>query len=204
MIKAPLIDPNNVENFQRDVIEKEAFFLFTVLVAGKNAKTIAPKSQKFHQDLINLLLSRVGEYDIKEKGVLQLLNYISSNEINHILRLNKIGKYNVLNKMFNQLKKEVLDLNNVTINRLEELSGVGKKTSRYFLLYSHKNIKDIAILDRHVLTFLKNKGYNVPQSTPSGKKYDYIEKIFLKEFFKSGYKNITDFDLDIWKSKGNL
>ena len=49
---------------------------------------------------------------------------------------------------------------------------------------------------------MRSKGYDVPDNTPSGKQYDNIEKIFLKEFKKSDYKSLTDFDLDIWKAKG--
>ena len=119
-----------------------------------------------------------------------------------VLYTNKVGKYSVLEKLFIELKERKTDLNNITIDELESLSGIGKKTSRYFMLYTFKDAGDIAILDRHVLTFLKQKGYEVPDNTPSGKQYDNIEKIFLKEFEESGYKSLTEFDLDIWKAKG--
>ena len=179
---APLINPNDVEDFNRTILEKEAFFFFTIFVAGKTAKTIAPKAQSFHQDLINLLLFRLTEEQVIENGIIKLIDFLSINDVMEVLYTNKVGKYSVLKKLFIELKK----------------------TSRYFMLYTFKDAGDIAILDRHVLTFLKQKGYEVPDNTPSGKQYDNIEKIFLKEFEKSGYKSLTEFDLDIWKAKGNI
>lgn len=204
MLKAPLIDPDDVENFNRSILEKEAFFFFTIFVAGKTAKTIAPKAQRFHQDMIDGLLPRCKENDIREKGVLKMLSKYSIYEINKVLKDNKVGKYGVLEKLFTTLEKRDLDLNSITIDELESLPGVGKKTSRYFMLYTFENAGDIAILDRHVLTFLRDKGYDVPDNTPSGKQYDDIEKIFLKEFNKSTYRSLTEFDLEIWKAKGKV
>lgn len=204
MIKAPLVNPNDVENFNRSILEKEAFLFFTIFVAGKAAKTIAPKAQRFHQDMIDGLLPRCKENDIREKGVLKMLSKYSIYEINKVLKDNKVGKYGVLEKLFTTLEKRDLDLNSITIDELESLPGVGKKTSRYFMLYTFENAGDIAILDRHVLTFLRDKGYDVPDNTPSGKQYDDIEKIFLKEFNKSTYRSLTEFDLEIWKAKGKV
>jgi len=202
MLIAPLIDPNDVENFNRTILEKEAFFFFTIFVAGKTAKTIAPKAQNFHQDLIILLLLKLPEKQVIENGIIRLFDYLSITEVMEVLYTNKVGKYSVLEKLFIELKERKTDLNNITIDELESLSGIGKKTSRYFMLYTFKDAGDIAILDRHVLTFLRQKGYDVPDNTPSGKQYDNIEKIFLKEFEESGYKSLTEFDLDIWKAKG--
>lgn len=154
--------------------------------------------------MIDGLLPRCKENDIREKGVLKMLSKYSIYEINKVLKDNKVGKYGVLEKLFTTLEKRDLDLNSITIDELESLPGVGKKTSRYFMLYTFENAGDIAILDRHVLTFLRDKGYDVPDNTPSGKQYDDIEKIFLKEFNKSTYRSLTEFDLEIWKAKGKV
>lgn len=54
----------------------------------------------------------------------------------------------------------------------------------------------------HILKFLKDKGYKVPASTPTGKKYKTIEGYFLKEADKSGL-SVADFDLKIWKEYRN-
>lgn len=204
MIKAPLVDPNDVENFNRSLLEKEAFFFFTIFVAGKTAKTIAPKAQRFHQDMIDKVVDKVGVNKVIEYGTIRLLDCLSIDEIMSVLRANKIGKYGVLEKMFLLLQDMDFDVNRVTIEQLESLPGIGKKTSRYFMLYTFENVGDIAILDRHVLTFLRNKGYDVPDNTPYGKQYDDIEKIFLEEFKKSDYESLTEFDLDIWKAKGKM
>jgi len=46
---------------------------------------------------------------------------------------------------------------------------------------------------------MKNLGYDVPKSTPTGKKYIKIEKEFLSLVEKSD-KTLAEFDLLIWSS----
>lgn len=132
MLKAPLIDPDDVENFNRSILEKEAFFFFTIFVAGKTAKTIAPKAQKFHQDMIDGLLKKHKESEISKKGVVKMLSKYSINEINKILKENKVGKYGVLEKLFTLLKERQPDLNSITIEELESLPWHWKENIKVF------------------------------------------------------------------------
>jgi thermostable 8-oxoguanine DNA glycosylase len=85
---------------------------------------------------------------------------------------------------------------------LEEIPGVGMKTSRFFLLHSDTFYKDkIAILDTHILKFIKeNIDDRAPKSTPViPLTYRFWEDKFLF-WCKLNEKNVADFDLEVWKS----
>jgi endonuclease III len=86
----------------------------------------------------------------------------------------------------------------VTIEELESVYGVGSKTARFFVLHSRPDA-NVACLDTHILKWLNEKGYNVPKSTPSKKKYSEIEKLFLQEAIIH-QMTPADLHLTIWKS----
>jgi len=89
-------------------------------------------------------------------------------------------------------------LRTCSIDELESIFGIGRKTSRCFVMHSRRNAQ-CAGLDTHILKFLRSKGHDVPKSTPgSKKKYLEIENLFLK-YAKKSNKTIAKFDLDIWK-----
>lgn len=79
---------------------------------------------------------------------------------------------------------------------LEAIPGIGPKTARCFLIHSRPD-QQYAGLDTHVLKFLRDKGHEVPASTPTGKKYKELEKVFLQYAAESGM-TVADFDLAIW------
>jgi len=68
---------------------------------------------------------------------------------------------------------------------VKNVKGLGMKEASHFL----RNLgrKDIAILDRHVLRWLKNRGYDLPKS------YERIEEILRRM-----EKNLAKLDLVIW------
>jgi thermostable 8-oxoguanine DNA glycosylase len=59
--------------------------------------------------------------------------------------------------------------------------------------------QQIAVLDTHILKWLREQGYNVPKATPPKARYTIIEKDFLTECDKAG-KTPAELDLEIWKS----
>lgn len=117
------------------------------------------------------------------------------------MRKHGIGCYNNKSKSFICLVNAGLDLQNCTVEELENIHGLGPKTARCFLIHSRKGQK-YAGLDRHILSFLKDKGHNVPKSTPSGKRYKELEQIFLN-YAKASGKTVADFDLYLWKKYRN-
>ena len=93
-----------------------------------------------------------------------------------------------------------IDLETCTAEDLEAIPGIGQKTSRFFITHSRPN-QNYAILDTHILAWLKSLGYNdIPKSTPAGKRYQEIEQLFL---FEAKKRNVSaaDLDLQIWKER---
>lgn len=202
-INIPVVDPMNPLNFNRNNRELEAFFIFTVFVAGKTARIIKRKSHCFYRDLVFSILEN---NKIKNsEGVFDYIKQISNEHILFLLKKHKIGRYTFLIKFFDYIKNNYIDLFNCTIQDLEKIPCVGKKTSRFFVMYS-KETNNIAILDRHILTYLNKFKITDIKNTPTGKMYDDLEKQFIYIFEKySNFKgNLYDFDLAIWKNKGDL
>ena len=107
-----------------------------------------------------------------------------------------IGCYNIKLETFISLANAPINLKTCTIDELEAIKGIGPKTARCFLIHSRPN-QQLAGLDRHILRFLRDQGYNVPKHTPTGKKYKQVEQLFIQEAQKAG-KDIATFDLELW------
>lgn len=196
MLNNKHIDPNDVKNkLDYPLFYKECFVLFSVLVAGKSSTMIMDKTNNLIDDII------------KDKKPKSLFKYIikkhSDNNFNslmELLRKHKTGKYSLLLKFFNDIKNKEIDVSKCNLEELESISGIGKKSSRFFMLYNREDVKDIAVLDTHILKFISANGIdNVPKQTPSGKQYDYFEKEFLKLMHKiKPETTVYDLDFLIW------
>ena len=90
-----------------------------------------------------------------------------------------------------------LNLSSCSIEDLERVVGIGPKTARCFVMHSRRGARH-AGLDTHVLKYLKSRGVDVPKSTPTGRRYAELERIFLDMADESG-KSPAEFDLEIWK-----
>lgn len=177
-----MIDPTAVTNYNRTDAELEEFMLFCIAVAGKTAQIIARQLQV-------LLDIATGDNPFDK-----IRNLIKIGRLDTVLKLARLGKYHVLMKAY----KQILDLNlrTCSLEDLEKVHGIGPKTARYFMLHTRPNVQ-VAALDTHILKFLKEQGYVVPNHTPTGKKYKELEQIFIMEATKRG-RQIAEFDLAIW------
>lgn len=194
------VDPFNIIGKEKeDICYKESFLFFAVAVAGKTASVTSKK--------INAVLNEVMEgkrgsifKTIKEK-------YENNNykDFLLILQKHKTGKYNTLVRFTKDFINKDINLNNTTVEELESLTGVGKKSSRFYMVYNNASNKDYAVLDTHILRFMKRFGVRTPKNTPTGNHYDRLEKIYLKIYKKSGFRgSLRDFDYAIWETQGNL
>lgn len=180
-----MINPNDIINYKRTQDELEEFWLFCILVAGKTAKTQAK------------VLDRLLGGDNK-KPFNKIKRMIKNNELVDRLKTAGAGQYTRLSRSLNEtVDAKDIDWTKVSVERLEEIHGVGPKTSRFFVMFSRKTNK-YAVLDTHMLKYLGTKGYDVPKLTPSGNKYLELEQAFIAEAKKSG-KSVAEFDLAIWK-----
>lgn len=190
------IDPYNITNYDRTEEELQLFLLFCIVVAGKTAYIQAEKLEQF---LLSVNKRLMMPENVKP------FQSIKSAEQHGILfeeiKLAKLGQYKKIYSGFKFISEREYNLNRMTPKILEEIPGVGMKTSRFFLLHSDKFYKDqIAILDTHILKFIKeNIDDRAPKSTPViPLTYRYWENLFL-DWCKKNDKNVADFDLEVWK-----
>jgi thermostable 8-oxoguanine DNA glycosylase len=188
-----MIDPVNIVNYNYTDNELQELLVFCVCVAGKTAKTIAPKVHSY-----------CGYHPTKSP--FQLIYDDWGNNFQDMYKC-KLGKYTTLTQAFAEMvavckwkggpKSADIDLRKCTIEELESITGIGPKTSRFFIMSSRPNVR-YAALDTHVLGYLNRNGISAPKSTPSSKKqYKELEQKFLELADKSG-KSPAEFDLSIW------
>ena len=187
MENSNVVIPTEITNYNRTDYELEVFWLFCILVAGKNSDTT---SKVLTNLLTNLKEDQTPfEYirDLGEQGLYDLL--VS----------NRVGQYNRISKAIWQSID--LDLRNCSREDLMGIYGVSHKTSRFFLLHSREFCEEI-VLDTHILRWMKDKCHivGVPNNTPQNKdKYEYLAKL-CKELMENHYPGLSlaQIDLLIW------
>jgi len=182
-LKTDLLNP---KNFNRTQYELEEFLLLCVFVAGKSSKQQYAK--------LELFLNELGNPD----NIFETLSKLSIEQINDLLVKVKAGQYSKLSSCLFVLSRKKLDLKNCSIQQLESIPGIGMKTSRFFITYTRPNSM-CAILDTHILSWLRFAYPDAPKSTPSNKKqYIKWENIFLSECLKRNLPP-NELDIEIWK-----
>ena len=191
------IDPYNITDYNRSENDKELFLLFCIVVAGKTAYIQADKLNQF------LISIQVRLMMPENTSPFQLIKSADQHGILfEEIKKAKLGQYKKINSAFKYISNKEHNLSRMTPNLLEEIPGVGMKTSRFFLLHSDPFYKDkIAILDTHILKFIKeNIDDRAPKSTPViPLTYRYWENMFL-DWCKENNKTVAEFDLETWKS----
>lgn len=182
-----MVDPcsNELINYNRSQAELEEFLIFCILVAGKNAETTAKGLERFLQPSYKMAVTPF-----------IYIRSLDEKTLSKELKNSGIGCYNQKSKFLKDLVNSNIDLNKCSIQELEQIKGIGPKTSRFFVLFSRENA-ECAVLDVHILRWLNKQGYDVLAVTPGEKEYLEIKKIFIKEAKKRN-KRIVDFDFQIW------
>lgn len=179
-----MIDPSDVIKFDRTDAELQEWFLFSAVVAGKTASIMARLLDRFLTSLPGSTPFEKVRWAI-DNGVLE-----------DKLREHRMGQYNKLTRCFAQVLD--VDLRTCTVEDLEQITGIGPKTARMFIMHSRPNQR-LAALDVHVLKHLNANGIKAPPSTPSSpKKYRELEEAFLQLADLSG-KDPSAYDLEVWK-----
>lgn len=185
-----MIDPNNITNYNLTKDELEEHILWWILAAGKNGMTAAKSLDK----LLKLKPIHNSPFQF-------IRAYLNTADLALSMKNCGIGCYNIKANTFREIAFSQINLKTCSVSELEKIKGIGQKTARCFLIHSRPN-QQLAGLDRHILHFLKDKGYNVPSSTPTGKRYAQIEQYFISEVKKTS-KTISELDLEIWKHYRN-
>jgi thermostable 8-oxoguanine DNA glycosylase len=187
-----MINPYDITNYSRSEAELQELLMFCILVAGKTAYIQAQKLEEFltmSRDYCGLSESSTPFEILK---ALEEESYLFT-----MIQEAKLGQYNKIYNAFTYLIKNKIDLFECGPIELEEIPGVGMKTSRFFILHS-RDIKTVAVLDVHILKFLGTLGHKVPKTTPNKKQYYYLEQKFL-DHCRSINKHPAEVDLEIWK-----
>lgn len=183
-----MVDPFNVTDYNRTDRQLEEFLFFCVFVAGKNAVQTAEKTHQFYREF------EANHYRFTQMnlGVQHLL-------LEELARKFRLGKYAVLSKFFKKYVNEKPDLRTITTHELMEYPGIGPKTARFFILHSRPDVR-VAVLDTHILKYLREQGINAPKSTPGVPwQYKVLEDIFLHMYDNYGFGTLAEFDLYLWK-----
>lgn len=182
-----MIDPTNITDFNRDDYSLQEVFLFWICAAGKKAILVSKSLDKVLFYGHDLFGKKLLPFEIVDKF---------NEKLPEVLKSHGIGCYNNKSKSMLEIARSGLDLRKCSVHDLENIYGIGPKTARCFVMHTRKDAKH-AGLDTHVLSFLRDLGYNVPKSTPTKKKYLEIENLFL-DLVEKYNTTVQELDLKIW------
>jgi hypothetical protein len=197
-----MIDPTKMTEYDASRHRLEEIALFSLLAANNNALSAARGLEKF--------LNRMCEWMWLDRrtGPFKLINvwfdryslgepYVTCGKM---LKECGIGKYTKKGRGVVDLAASGINLRTCTQAQLEEIYNIGPKTSRFFILHTRleANSPEYVALDTHMLSYMRDQGYDVPDNTPGNMKvYRRIANQFFKLSQKSG-KTLAEFDLNIW------
>lgn len=170
----------------------EWWCLFTICVAGKSARQTRKK--------LNTFLEWSGDYDAEHGDVMSPFEIVkmlvNQNGLDEELRRVKIGQYGRIGRAFRGVIE--LDVDYLTVEKLEAVPGIGPKSARMIVLYSQPNA-EVVPLDTHILKYLRALGYpDVPKDTPpAGKLYKLMETHFREEA-RYQEKSVRELDTEVW------
>jgi hypothetical protein len=189
------VDPQAITNFSRSQGDLEAFMVFAVFVAGKNAAQQAVKAHAFLTD------SEWAGRGLTPFSIIR--QFVLDGKLREKLEAHKIGQYTRISKTLKALAFG-RDIRYSSLADLEAI--VGPKTARFFLLHAREG-SHVAALDTHILKWLNEMGVKAPKSTPAkGDAYRKLELAFLElAEAKCAHTGMTlaELDLEIWRHYNN-
>lgn len=199
------VDPVSAAmKFDRTDAGLQAWMMFCIMVAGKGAAQTRKQLEKFLKGIY------ANDPEIEATPFERLAILVKRGVIRETIERYRLGQYTRLTKAFIVLSALNTDyLRTADVHDLERIPGVGPKTARFFLISTREGVR-YAALDTHLLKYLRTPeaaqflqavGYvgEVPKSTPTGKKYETLEKAVLLAADAAGMTPY-DFDFSIWKS----
>lgn len=194
-----MINPKQITKFDRTQSELEEFLIFCVLVAGKNSTQAAQKTA----DLIEAareVSHKAAPFDALRSVYADHCKGLASSFRDWLASV-KVGQHNRFAVTFAELVT-LSFLDTVTFSRLEKIHGIGPKTARFFCLHSNPNYTNLAVLDTHILKWLKQHFEDTPKSTPpAGKAYRKHELRWLDKSAELMPEiSPAERDLTVWKS----
>lgn len=190
-----MIDPANITRFDCDdrYLEEVAFFF--IAAAGKSGTTAAR--------IMNNAVFKPALQDQILPSRYILTFYGRYPTFSDVLFRHGLGCYRMKASTMTELAIQLkcgLPLRTCSPERLEEIRGIGPKTSRGIILHTRRGAR-YACLDRHALSFLREQGISAPKMTPSNSRlYRKLEQEFLAICDKRK-QTPAELDLQIWNER---
>lgn len=147
------LDPTKITDFRRTPAELQRFWLYSIIVAGRNSD--------FASRIVGKLLSKLKPDQLP----FEFFRGFGRTALHNYLVVNKVGQYTRIGKAISESLD--LDLATCTLADLMAVHGVGPKTARFFLLHTRES-EEYAVLDTHLLKWLRDQQVeDVPKSTPT-------------------------------------
>ena len=181
------VDPHVITDFDRTYAQCEAFILFAVAVAGKQAVTISDKVHSF-----------LTECGCEGSPFSRIRMMVNRGTLDENLRRVRMGKYTLLGRAYPDLAFRMdLDLRTATEDQLESVPGISSKTARFFTCHSRAAAR-VGVVDTHMLKYLRDAGIpGVPEGNAAGRHYERLEKAVHGEVERLGMDH-ADFDQKVW------
>jgi hypothetical protein len=188
------VDPTKLPEHLNDA-QLEYFILFSILVAGKSAKQTYKKLNNFiERNLLNGAIEV--DYVITPTPFEIIRRLHLMGELGAELETEKFGQYKRIRTAFEKVIE--LDIQDLSVEKLEAIPGIGPKTARFIMLYSDPSFNGVP-LDTHILKFLAAIYNDVPKSTPpAGRLYERLEYYFQFEA-RAQNKTVRQLDTEVWQ-----
>jgi len=183
------VDPKRVTKYDRSTEELEEFMLFAASVTGAESAQRAVALECF--------LAPRGDLSPFE-WVMHVYRTEGTEGLVGRMQRCGLGQWNRLTDAFVGLASCGVDLRFCSLEALEYISGVKRKSSRFFTLHSRPGVR-ISALDTHILKKLREHGVDHPHTaTPQDpEEYAWLEREFLRIADERGMTP-AELDLQWW------
>jgi hypothetical protein len=184
-----LITDDNLINFARTEEELQIFLLycgFSVNKTRRHAQTALAK------------LLDMGRGSLPFERIRSL---IKAGRLRRCLEQTGIGAYTRLEGFLRNVVSANIDLRQGSVDDYDAIHGIGPTKARLFVLCTREDAR-CAVLDTHILKFLREQGYaKVPEQSPESlREYERLEGYWLKEVDKSGMTP-AQYNLKRWRER---
>lgn len=196
------VDLANPIRVDWDDTRLQAFLIFSVVVAGKNSAVFDQKVRAF----------LAPAFDREVLPFEYLAELKAAGKLRQRIEEFKLGNYTKHTRCFEAFAEGKIDVRCCTLADLEAIEGISFKTSRFWMMYVRPGM-EVAALDTHILWWMRQLGYRVPKSTPSGGRradgtrnswlYRAIELLFIEEAKARGLTPTElDYHIWMWRARG--
>lgn len=177
------INPKQVTNKNRTDAQLQAFWVFCIVVAGKNSD--------YASRVVGKMLG-------KTDNPFEYFRSLGEHGIHNALVANKVGQYGRITRAIKE--SLLLDLRQSTFHDLRSIFGVGPKTANFFLLHTREGYEGV-VLDTHILKFLRDHEVDAPKQTPQDEEvYERLSSLFRYiSAAQYPHLSVADRDLLIWR-----